>query len=80
MSTTANLILVHAPSTQIGVPALFTRDYFDELLQLEGDKGLQWVIVRHRKDCSEVPFEAGGIDLNSKRDLAHFQQAQTQAQ
>lgn len=66
--------------TQVGVPALFNRQYYDELLQLEGDKGLQWVIVPHRDDCSEVPFEAGAIDLNSKRDVEHFQQAQMQAQ
>lgn len=66
--------------TQVGVPALFHRDYIDELLQLEGDKGLQWVIVRHRPDCAEVPFEAGAIDLNSKRDIELFQQAQMQAQ
>jgi molybdenum cofactor cytidylyltransferase len=66
--------------TQIGVPALFDREYIHELLQLEGDKGIQWVIVRHRADCSEVPFEAGAIDLNSKRDVEQFQQAQMQAQ
>ncbi|GAB4016571.1 nucleotidyltransferase family protein [Spirosoma koreense] len=66
--------------TQIGVPAIFSRDYIAELLQLEGDKGLQWVIVRHRDDCTEVPFEAGAIDLNSKRDIEQFQQAQMQAQ
>ena len=66
--------------TQIGVPALFNRNYFTDLLQLEGDKGLQWVIVRHRDDCSVVPFEAGAIDLNSKRDVELFQQAQVQAQ
>ncbi|MBD2754316.1 nucleotidyltransferase family protein [Spirosoma validum] len=66
--------------TQVGVPALFDRDYIDELLQLAGDKGLQWVIVRHRDDCSEVPFEAGAIDLNFKRDVEQFQQAQMQAQ
>ena len=66
--------------TQLGVPALFYRDYISELLQLEGDKGVQWVIVRHRSDCAEVPFEAGGIDLNSKRDIELFQQVQTQSQ
>ncbi|GAB3958016.1 nucleotidyltransferase family protein [Spirosoma harenae] len=66
--------------TQIGVPAMFSRDYITELLQLDGDKGLQWVIVRHRNDCSEVPFEAGAIDLNSKRDVELFQQVQMQSQ
>ncbi len=66
--------------TQLGVPALFYRDYINELLQLDGDKGVQWVIVRHRSDCAEVPFEAGSIDLNSKRDIELFQQVQIQSQ
>ncbi len=66
--------------TQLGVPALFYRDYITELLQLDGDKGVQWVIVRHRNDCAEVPFEAGSIDLNSKRDIEMFQQVQIQSQ
>ena len=60
--------------TQLSVPALFDRDYIAELLKLEGDKGVKWVIVKHRADCSEVPFEAGGIDLDSKRDVELFQQ------
>ncbi|MFD2571880.1 NTP transferase domain-containing protein [Spirosoma soli] len=61
--------------TQISVPALFNRDYIAELLQLEGDKGVKWVIGRHRNDCSQVPFEAGAIDLDSKRDVELFNQA-----
>lgn len=62
--------------TQISVPALFSRDYMAHLLQLEGDKGVKWVIVKHRNDCAEVPFAAGAIDLDSKRDLDQFAQAQ----
>ena len=62
--------------TQVSVPALFSRDYIAQLLQLEGDKGVKWVIVKHRSDCAEVPFEAGAIDLDSKRDVSLFVQAQ----
>ncbi len=62
--------------TQLSVPALFDRDYITQLLQLEGDKGVKWVIGRHRDDCTEVPFEAGAIDLDSKRDVELFQRAQ----
>ncbi|MDB5242110.1 MAG: 4-diphosphocytidyl-2C-methyl-D-erythritol synthase [Spirosoma sp.] len=62
--------------TQVSVPALFSRDYIAELLQLEGDKGVKWVIVKHRDDLTEVPFEAGAIDLDSKRDVDLFAQAQ----
>ncbi|SOD81441.1 nucleotidyltransferase family protein [Spirosoma fluviale] len=64
--------------TQLSVPAIFHRNYIDELLQLKDDKGVKWVIGRHRSDCVEVPFEAGAIDLDSKRDLDLFQQAVTQ--
>lgn len=66
--------------TQLSVPALFHRDYITELLQLEGDKGVKWVIGRHRDDCSEVLFEAGAIDLDSKRDVEQFQQVLMQTQ
>lgn len=61
---------------QVSVPALFSRDYIAELLQLEGDKGVKWVVAKHRNDCAQVPFEAGAIDLNSKRDVDLFAQAQ----
>ncbi|WP_460909339.1 nucleotidyltransferase family protein [Spirosoma areae] len=60
--------------TQLSVPALFDRSYINELLQLAGDKGVKWVVGRHRDDCSEVPFEAGAIDLDSKRDVDLFRQ------
>lgn len=62
--------------TQVSVPALFSRHYIAELLQLDGDKGVKWVIVKHRNDCAEVLFEAGAIDLDSKRDVDLFLQAQ----
>ncbi len=65
---------------QVSVPALFSRDYIGRLLQLEGDKGVKWVIVKHREDCVQVPFEAGAIDLNSKRDVDLFAQAQPPVQ
>jgi molybdenum cofactor cytidylyltransferase len=61
---------------QLGVPVLFDRNYIEQMLQLEGDKGAKWIIVKHRKDCIEIPFEAGAIDLDSKRDVELFTQAQ----
>lgn len=62
--------------SQVSVPALFGRDYITELLTLEGDKGVKWVIGKHRADCAEVLFEAGAIDLDSRRDVELFRQAQ----
>lgn len=62
---------------QLGVPALFDRRYIEQMLKLEGDKGAKWVIIKHRQDCVEVPFEAGAIDLDSKRDVELFSLAQS---
>jgi len=61
---------------QLGVPALFSRNYIEQMLQLEGDKGAKWIIIKHKHDCVEVPFEAGAVDLDSKRDVELFEQAQ----
>ncbi len=56
----------------LGVPALFATKYVDELLSLNGDKGARWILVKHRADCAEVPFEEGLIDLDSPQDLDRF--------
>ena len=58
--------------TQLSVPALFSRDYIPELLAMTGDRSVKWLIAQHRADCTPVPFEAGAIDLDSKRDVAEF--------
>ncbi len=56
----------------LGVPAIFSTKYVDELLSLTGDKGARWILVKHRADVAEVPFEAGLIDLDSPADLEKF--------
>jgi molybdenum cofactor cytidylyltransferase len=56
----------------LGVPALFSTKYIDELLGLTGDKGARWILVKHRDDVAEVPFEAGLVDLDSPLDLERF--------
>ncbi len=58
--------------TQLSVPALFSRDYIPELLTMTGDRSVKWLIAQHRADCVPVPFEAGSIDLDSKRDVEEF--------
>lgn len=62
----------YGPEGPLGVPALFATKYIEELLSLTGDKGARWILVKHRTDVAEVPFEAGLIDLDSPRDLEQF--------
>lgn len=60
--------------TQLSVPALFSRDYIPDLLAMTGDRSVKWLIAQHRANCAPVPFEAGAIDLDSKRDVELFEE------
>jgi len=52
----------------VGVPALFSRAYFDELSALEGDTGAKRVITTHIQDVFRVPFPEGSIDIDTPED------------
>ncbi|MFN4144631.1 MAG: NTP transferase domain-containing protein [Runella sp.] len=59
---------------EVGVPVLFDRKLFEELLSLEGDKGAKAVLMRHIEDASLVNFEAGIIDLDTPEDYRRFRE------
>lgn len=54
---------------QLGTPVLFGWHYLDELLDLEGDRGPKWVVMKHKGDRNEVTFEPAALDLNSWADV-----------
>ncbi len=58
---------------EIGVPALFDRKLFDELLTLSGDKGAKPIVMNHLDEAYLVTFEAGSIDLDTPEDYEAFQ-------
>jgi molybdenum cofactor cytidylyltransferase len=53
----------------VGVPALFPRAFFAELLLLEGDRGAQRVLLAHREDLVALPWPDGEIDVDTPEDL-----------
>lgn len=59
---------------QVGVPALFSRKYSSELLQLRGDTGAKRLIRQYAHDCAWVPFPAGATDLDTPEDVARWQE------
>ncbi len=67
------LIVACKYGDQIGVPALFDRKLFDELLTLTGDKGAKPVVMNHLDDTHLVTFEAGSVDLDTPEDYKAFQ-------
>ncbi|MBB3838048.1 molybdenum cofactor cytidylyltransferase [Runella defluvii] len=57
---------------QLGVPALFDRTLFEELLNLKGDKGAKPVLMNHLDEAHILQFEAGSIDLDTPDEYQAF--------
>jgi len=52
----------------IGVPALFARTLFVDLLQLRGDHGAKQLILQHADERAVVPFPGGIVDIDTVAD------------
>lgn len=64
-----SMIIASAYKGTFGVPVLVDSFYFDMLKQLEGDEGGKRIFVNYLKDIVEIPFIAGAIDIDEKKDL-----------
>ena len=65
-------IVASAYSNVLGVPALIGREYFSDLMQLEGDRGAgQWLRSR-KSDVVAIPFAAPMLDIDSPEDVAQL--------
>ena len=56
----------------LGVPALFGREFFLELLALEGTGGAREIIRTHRDRAIGVPFPDLAIDFDTPADFARL--------
>lgn len=52
----------------IGVPALFDRTFFAELLLLKGHEGAKKILITHANEIATIPFEKGSIDIDTPDD------------
>ncbi len=57
---------------QVGVPALFDRKLFEELLNLTGDKGAKPVLMNHLDETHLITFEAGIVDLDTPEEYQKY--------
>lgn len=55
----------------LGVPALITKQHFDRLLAIEGDRGAA-PLLRSGIDVGVVDWSEGAIDLDTAGDVARF--------
>jgi molybdenum cofactor cytidylyltransferase len=58
-----------AGAETVGVPALFGRAHFDELMQLPADRGAKALLQRHRARLVTVRLPGGEIDVDTQADV-----------
>ncbi len=61
-------IVVSAYSDTVGTPALFSKQYFDELLSLKGTEGAKKIVKANSGAAGMVAFPMGYIDIDTKID------------
>ena len=69
---TGKSIVASIYDSVMGVPALFYKSHFDELLQLQGDTGARKIIQQHINDVATVPFVKGKIDIDTPEDYENL--------
>jgi molybdenum cofactor cytidylyltransferase len=65
-------IVASSYGATIGVPALFGKAFFGELLRLESGAGAKQLIQQHLGQVHLLPFPQGEIDLDTPADLARL--------
>jgi molybdenum cofactor cytidylyltransferase len=55
-----------------GVPAIFPRWCFQELLRIKGDQGAKQLLLRHASRVVHVPMPNAVIDIDTPEDLARL--------
>ncbi len=57
----------------IGVPALFDKSYFNELLALQGNEGAKNLLLKYSNELHIVPFPLGMIDIDTIGDFERLE-------
>jgi molybdenum cofactor cytidylyltransferase len=61
----------------VGVPAIFPRWCFRELLELRGDRGAQMLLQRHVDKLVRLPMPSAELDIDRPEDLLSLEQNTT---
>ncbi len=69
---TSRAIIASSYAENYGVPALFSREHFIELIALKGDVGAKHLIQEHLEKVYLVPFPEGKIDIDTPEELEPF--------
>ncbi len=65
---TENLIVASRYAETLGVPALFDKQFFPRLLELDNSGGAKEIIQQFQNETVAVPFEKGNFDIDTPDD------------
>ncbi|MFN3782805.1 MAG: NTP transferase domain-containing protein [Spirosomataceae bacterium] len=69
---TEALIIASKYGGTVGIPALFKREIFTDLLELTGEEGARKLIQQNKEKLALVDFPNGAFDLDTPEDYASF--------
>jgi molybdenum cofactor cytidylyltransferase len=75
--TSGKPIVASAYAATLGIPALFDRSCFPDLLRLKEDSGAKKIILARPHDVVSFDFPAGEIDIDAATDYEKLDQAFT---
>jgi len=56
----------------VGTPALFSIEFFNQLLSLKGDEGAKKILKNNINDVATVDFPKGEIDIDTQKDYQNL--------
>jgi molybdenum cofactor cytidylyltransferase len=59
-------------ANRMGVPALFGRRFFNDLMELKGDQGARMLLRSHGSEVVRVNVGGRGIDLDTREKYEHY--------
>lgn len=62
-----------------GVPAIFSKEIFEDLLKIEGDRGARDLIKNGLTNYQLISFEKGIVDIDTEDDLQQLKQLEHEA-
>jgi molybdenum cofactor cytidylyltransferase len=72
--TSGKPIVASAYAMTLGIPALFDRSFFPDLLRLKEDSGAKKIILARPHDVVSFDFPAGAIDIDTVADYKKLYQ------
>lgn len=67
-AATEKQIVASFYNNTLGVPVLFDKKMFPELLSLKGEEGAKRLLLKHKESLVSIPFALGSIDIDTAKD------------